>query len=135
MYLCHGREVGGAERYLEGLIRYAAGGDNVQLICRRDPILDQWAQAMATDGVAVHRLDLTRPADYLAMFRLMRAADLVHLVLAYPVGKYQLVAAILARVARRSLIVTHELVVDIGEIAMPPARRALWRIAFHRYGR
>src|SRR5207302_1011055 len=135
LYVCHAREVGGAERYLEGLIRYAAGGAQVQLICRRDPILDQWAQAMATDGVAVHRLDLTRPADYLAMFRLMRAADLVHLVLAYPVGKYQLLAAILARAARRPLIVTHELVVDLDQIAMAPARRAIWRIAFRRYGR
>ena len=69
------------------------------------------------------------------MFRLMRAADLVHLVLAYPVGKYQLVAAILARAARRSLIVTHELVVDLDEIAMPQARRTFWRVAFRRYRR
>ena len=83
----------------------------------------------------MHRLDLTRPADYLAMFRLMRAADLIHLVLAYPVGKYQLLAAILARAARRPLIVTHELVVDLDQIAMAPARRAIWRIAFRRYGR
>src|SRR5438105_9634025 len=69
------------------------------------------------------------------MFRLMRAADLIHLVLAYPVGKYQLVAATLARAARRPLIVTHELVVDLDEIAMPQARRTFWRVAFRRYRR
>jgi glycosyltransferase involved in cell wall biosynthesis len=127
--------VGGAERYLEGLIRYAAANAHVELICRRDPILDQWVRTMASDGIAVHRLDLSRPADYLRMFRLMRGADLVHLVMAYPVGKYQLVAALLARGARRPLVVTHELAIDIDQISMPSVRRAFWRFAFRRYGR
>jgi glycosyltransferase involved in cell wall biosynthesis len=105
----------------------------VELICRRDPVLDQWVQGIIDIGVPVHRLDLTRPSDYLAMLRALRRADLVHLVLAYPTGKYQLTAALLARLGGRPLVATHQLVVDIGEIAMNPLRRAFWRFAFRLY--
>ena len=86
-------------------------------------------------GVPVHRIDLTQPGDYASALRLMRASDAVHLVLAYPTGKYQLTAALLARAARRPLIVTHQLVVDVRDIAMHPVRRAFWRRAFALYAR
>ena len=63
----------------------------------------------------------------------MRASDLVHLILAYPSGKYQLAAAITTRAAGRPLIVTHQLVVDIRDIPMSGVRRAFWRTAFRSY--
>src|SRR5438445_485897 len=142
VYVCHSKEVGGAELYLEGLMRFTAGNASdgqrqwlPELICRRDPVLDQWVQGIAGLGVPVHRLDLTRPGDYLSMLRRMRGADLVHLVLAYPVGKYQLTAALLARLGRRPLVATHQLVIDVREIAMSPLRRAFWRTAFRWYRR
>ena len=69
------------------------------------------------------------------MLRVLRRADLVHLVLAYPTGKYQLTAALLARLGGRPLVATHQLVLEIGEIAMNPLRRAFWRIAFPLYRR
>ena len=129
VYVCHSKEIGGAELYLEGLIRFTAslsgdspspargggqGGGSAELICRRDPVLDQWVQGIIDLGVPVHRLDLKRPADYLAMLRVLRRADLVHLVIAYPTGKYQLSVALLTRLGRRPLVATHQLVVEIG---------------------
>ena len=150
VYVCHSKEIGGAELYLEGLIRFTVslsgdspsparggrhGGGSAELICRRDPVLDQWVQGIIDLGVPVHRLDLKRPADYLAMLRVLRRADLVHLVIAYPTGKYQLSAALLTRLGRRPLVATHQLVVEIGEIAMNPLRRAFWRFAFRLYRR
>jgi glycosyltransferase involved in cell wall biosynthesis len=135
VYVCHSKEIGGAELYLEGLIRFTASAADgrPELICRRDPVLDQWVQGIAELGVPVHRLDLMRPSGYLSMLRVLRRADLVHLVLAYPTGKYQLTAALLTRLGRRPLVATHQLVVEIGEIAMNPLRRAFWRIAFRLY--
>ena len=105
------------------------------MICRKDTILSPWVDGIAELGVRVHRHDLTRPGDYVSVRRLMRASDVVHLVLAYPTGKYQLTAALLASTARRPLIVTHQLVVDVRDIAMSAARRAFWRRAFGLYAR
>ena len=138
VYVCHSKEIGGAELYLEGLIRFTAAGGGgwiPELICRRDRVLDQWVQGIAALGVPVHRIDLKRPSDYLSMLRVLRRADLVHLVLAYPTGKYQLTAALLARLGRRPLVATHQLVIEISEIAMNPLRRAFWGFAFRLYRR
>ena len=107
----------------------------VELICRKDAVLDPWVKGIAEIGVPVHRLDPSRPREFLAALRLMRASNLVHVILAFPTGKYQLVAALLARVAGRPLIVTHQLVIDVGDIAMNPIRRAFWRAALRLYGR
>ena len=104
-------------------------------MCRKDGVLNPWVDAIAQLGVRVHRTDLTRPGDYASVLRLMRATDLIHVVLAYPTGKYQLAAALLARTARRPLIVTHQLIVDVRDIAMPASRRAFWRRAFGLYAR
>ena len=143
VYVCHSKEIGGAELYLEGLIHFttslspSGGGQGgeyaVELICRRDPVLDYWAQGIAGLGVPVHRIDLKGPSDYLSMLRVLRRADLVHLLLAYPTGKYQLTAALLTRLGGRPLVAVHQLVVEIGEIAMNPWRRAFWRFAFRLY--
>jgi glycosyltransferase involved in cell wall biosynthesis len=142
VYVSHSKEVGGAELYLEGLIRFAArealeGRPQWQpeLICRRDAVVDQWAQGIAALGVMVYRIDLKRLADYVSMRRILRRAHLVHLVLAYPTGKYQLSAALLARVAGRPLVATHQLVIEIREMAMSRLRRAFWERAFRQYRR
>src|SRR2546428_2548142 len=134
VYVCHSKEIGGAELYLEGLIRFTVAGEGQpELICRRDPVLDQWVQGIIDLGVPVHRVDLKRPSDYLAMLRVLRRADLVHLVLPYPTGKYQLTSALLTRIGGRPLVATHQLVVEIGEISMNSLRRAFWRFAFPLY--
>ncbi len=98
-------------------------------------MLDQWVQGIADLGVPVHRIDLTQPFAYLSMLRVLRRADLVHLVLAFPTGKYQLTAALLSRLGGRPLVATHQLVIEIGEIAMNRVRRAFWRFAFPLYRR
>src|SRR3989442_4015427 len=134
VYVCHSKEIGGAELYLEGLIRFTVSGEGQpELICRRDPVLDQWVQGIIDLGVPVHRVDLKRPSAYLAMLRVLRRADLVHLVLAYPTRKYQRTAPTLTRLGRRPLVATHQLVVEIGEISMNPLRRAFLRFAIRLY--
>lgn len=102
-------------------------------MCRRDAILDPWVRGLEERGVRIHRIDMNRPIDFAVLHRLMRTSDLVHLVLAYPTGKYQLAAALLAWAARRPLIATHQLVVDVRDIPMSAARRAFWRVAFRCY--
>src|SRR2546428_7528268 len=45
VYVCHSKEIGGAELYLEGLIRFTASGDGQpELIFRRDPVHDHSVQ-------------------------------------------------------------------------------------------
>ena len=107
----------------------------MDLVCRRDAALNPWAGSIEARGAHVHRSDLRGPADIRAMRRVMRRGDLVHVVLAYPSGKYQLVAALLARAAGRPLVVTHQLALDVRDVPMPAARRALWRLGFRAYGR
>src|SRR2546428_13834984 len=115
VYVCHSKEIGGAELYLEGLIRFTVSGEGQpELICRRDPALDQWVQGIIDLGVPVHRVDLKRPSDYLAMLRVLRRVDLVHLVLDYHTGKYHLTAALLTPLGGRPLVATYKLVVAVG---------------------
>jgi glycosyltransferase involved in cell wall biosynthesis len=137
LYVSHSKEVGGAELYLAGLIGSvaAAGPAAPALVCRRDAVLDEWAARVASGGVSVHRLDLTAPGEYLALVRLARGADLVHLNLAFPVGRYQLVAAALARLAGRRLVVTHHLGVDVAGLPLGARARRFWTAAFPLYDR
>jgi glycosyltransferase involved in cell wall biosynthesis len=141
LYICHSKEVGGAELYLEGLIGYATrpGTDGqpirqVEVICRRDEQLDDWVGRLAAIGATVHRLDLKSPADYIGMFQAIRRADVVHLLVAYPAGKYQLAALLLAAAARRPLIATHQIAVDLRETELKMPRRTFWGAAFRLYG-
>jgi glycosyltransferase involved in cell wall biosynthesis len=135
LFVSHSKEIGGAELYLEGLLRSAMHDFQAELVCRHDAALDAWAQRIAAAGAVVHRLDLKGPADYLALRGLIRRAGVVHLVLAYPVGKYQLAAALLTAGSRTPLVITHQLVIDIPSIKMRAPRRLFWRLAFARYGR
>jgi len=133
LFISHSKEIGGAELYLEGLLAYAIRDVQAELVCRKDPALDAWAERIAGAGAAVHRLDLRAPTDYLELARLTRRADLVHLMLAYPVGKFQLAAAWLAFGLRRPLVITHHLVIDLRSISMRPLLRAFWARAFRSY--
>jgi glycosyltransferase involved in cell wall biosynthesis len=83
----------------------------------------------------VHRLDLRSPAEWSGLRDQLRAADLVHLMLAYPVGKYQLVAAQTSRLLGRPTVATHHLALDIDEIGLPGWKRRLWSTLFRRYRR
>ncbi|MDQ6884418.1 MAG: glycosyltransferase family 4 protein [Candidatus Dormibacteraeota bacterium] len=136
MYVCHSKEIGGAELYLAGLARRAlADGWPVTLVCRRDPVLDVWAGRLLAGGIAVRRNNLAAPADYLEVVPLLRRAGLVHVVLAYPVGKYQLVAAVLARLLCGRLVITHQLALDISTVRLGRWRQAFWTVLFRGYGR
>jgi glycosyltransferase involved in cell wall biosynthesis len=81
---------------------------------------------MAAAGVVVHRLGLKGPRDLWRMTRILGGARLVHLHLAHPVGKYQWVAALTARVTGRRLIATHHLAPDIRGLTLGERRRELW---------
>jgi glycosyltransferase involved in cell wall biosynthesis len=136
LFISHSKEIGGAELYLEGLLRYTMGANfRAELVCRKDSVLDPWAARIAAAGAQVHRLDLKAPGEYLALQRRIRRATIVHLVLAYPVGKYQLAAALLTAGAGTPLVITHQLVIDLPAIKMSGLRRRFWAIAFRQYGR
>jgi glycosyltransferase involved in cell wall biosynthesis len=111
--ISHSREVGGAEVYLGNLLQHLAGEARdrwqPQLVCRRDHAMDVWAAEIEGWGCPVFRLDVTSPRDALRMAGLIREADLVHLNLAHPAGKYQFAAAFLTRSLGRPLVVTHQL--------------------------
>jgi glycosyltransferase involved in cell wall biosynthesis len=81
---------------------------------------------MAAAGVVVHRLGLSGPRDLWRMVRLLGGARLVHLHLAHPVGKYQWVAALAARMTGRRIIATHHLAPDIRRLALGERSRQLW---------
>jgi len=134
LFVSHSKEIGGAESYLASLMERAlTEAKSVTLVCRRDPALDDWVRGLSETGVTVERLDLRRPAEYRKFMRLARASTLVHLVLAYPVGKYQLAAAGMAWLARRPLIITHQLSLDLNLIPMSSLRRSAWSNAFRSY--
>jgi glycosyltransferase involved in cell wall biosynthesis len=126
----HSREVGGAELHVERLAGYLVGelepAYRLELVCRPDPVLDAWAERMAAAGVVVHRLGLRAPRDLWRMGRILGGARLVHIHLAHPVGKYQWVAALAARITGRRIIATHHLAPDIRGLALGERSRELW---------
>src|ERR1700730_4595569 len=126
----HSREVGGAELHVERLARYLVGklepACRLEIICRPDPVLDAWAARMAAAGVVVHRLGLAGPGDLWRMVRILGGARLVHIHLAHPVGKYQWVAALAARITGQRIIATHHLAPDIRGLALGERSRELW---------
>lgn len=126
----HSREVGGAELHVERLAGYLVGqlepSYRLELICRPDPVLDAWVARMAEAGVVVHRLGLSSPRDLWRMVRLLAGARLVHVHLAHPVGKYQWVAAVAARMTGRRIIATHHLAPDIRGLSLGERQRELW---------
>ena len=107
----------------------------MELACRTDAVLDSWTGRIAGVGVKVHRVDLRQPGEYRDMWRLIRGSDVVHLLIAFPAGRYQLAVALLAAAAHRPLVATHQLAVDIRDMALPGWRRALWQACFRLYSR
>jgi len=109
--------VGGAEVYLENLVRFLSEPSRsswqVQLVCRRDSDLDAWA-AEISKFCAIARLDVTRPRDVQRLTKLVLNSDLVHLNLSFPSGKYQFAAAGVVRLLRRPLVVTHHLALSVS---------------------
>jgi len=129
----HSREVGGAELHLERLVGFLVGplgsGEpsyRLELICRPDPVLDAWAGRIAAAGVTVHRLSLNGPTGVIRLTRIIRGARLVHLHIAHAVGKYQLIAALTARLAGRRSLATHHLALDVRDVPIGRRRRAIW---------
>lgn len=136
VFVSHSKEVGGAERHLEGLMAHLdSSGRHAVLVCRTDRALDDWVARIEALGITVRRLDLRSLPDWLRLSGLLRAGDLVHLMLAYPVGKYQFLAALTSRLLRRPTIITHHLALDIDEIDLPGWKRPVWTALFRRYGR
>jgi glycosyltransferase involved in cell wall biosynthesis len=130
MLISHSREVGGAEVYLEKLVRYLAEADGDRrwrstLVCRRDKVLDSWA-AEISKSCEVARLDVLNPRDVRELAKLVRQSDLVHLNLSFPSGKYQFAAALITQLLRRPLVVTHHLALKVS---------ARWRVAMRWLGR
>ncbi len=121
--------MGGAEVYLENLVRFLAepgrSSWEVHLVCRRDVELDAWA-AEISKYCTVARLDVTRPDDVGRLVGLVRRSDLVHLNLSFPSGKYQFAAAGVARLLRRPLVVTHHLALGVSRP---------WRVLMRWLGR
>jgi glycosyltransferase involved in cell wall biosynthesis len=129
LFICHSQEIGGAELYLERLIRHMASEGEERVVCRPDPALDHWAERVGSSA-KVTRLRLSRADHVIRLWREIRWASVVHFTLAFPVGKYQLVAALVCRLARRPVVCTHQLVRGIRELPIPWAARVFWTWAF-----
>ena len=97
----------------------------LRLVCRTDAAVDRLATEAAQLADVV-RLDAIKVADVLRLRRLVKEADAVHLNLAFPSGKYQLVAAVVTELATRPLIVTHHLALDVS---------GQWKVFMRRLGR
>lgn len=125
LFICHSQEIGGAEFYLERLIGHIATESSARVVCRPCAALDKWVQDVASIA-KVTRLRLSRPGDLIQLWRQIRWASMVHLNLAFPVGKYQLLAAVACRLARRPMVCTHHLVCDVSELPLSLLARAIW---------
>jgi glycosyltransferase involved in cell wall biosynthesis len=134
--ISHSREVGGAEVHLERLIRDLVPKlGQIELVCRPDPVLDEWCRRIEQAGARVHRLALTNPSGFLRLRRILGRSRLVHLHLAHPVGKYQLVAALAAGVMRRPAIITHHLALQPAELGVRGWQRWAWSRGLRMYRR
>jgi glycosyltransferase involved in cell wall biosynthesis len=109
LFICHSRAVGGSELYLEQIATRAGREADVRVVCRPDPVLDEWAGRLAAAGVEVVRLDLRGPGSALRLRRAVRWASVVHLTLANRAGAYQVLSVLACRLERRPLVCTHQL--------------------------
>ncbi len=145
VFLSHSKETGGAELYLESLISHVAhyveekatkSGQlySLELVCRPDPALDAWCERLAASGIHLHRLSLSQPGDYVRLWRVLKGA-VVHLNLAFPFGKYQLVGAVLARLRSRRVVAVHHLVISPAQSNYSPIARRIWGKLFPLYVR
>jgi glycosyltransferase involved in cell wall biosynthesis len=132
--VCHSREVGGAERWIDQIVRTGAGwlarehGARFELVCRTDRTLDAWCRALEASGTRVHRVDVGA-AGVPRLARLLGRAGLAHLNLGHPAGKYQVASAVLARLAGRRLVVSHHMQIE------PALLRPYWVATTRLLGR
>lgn len=115
--VCHSRQVGGAERWIDQIVLGGAGwlarehGARFEVVCRPDRSLDAWCGTLEASGIRVHRAG-AGPAGVPRLARLLGRSGLVHLNLGHPAGKYQVTSAVLARLAGRRLVVTHHMQIE-----------------------
>lgn len=108
-------------------------GWRCHLVCRPARGIDRWCGGLAEAGIRVTRLGMSARGAA-RLFGILRRAEAVHLTLAFPVGKWQLLATLLARAAGRPPVITHQLAVDVRMLPLPAWRRALWRRLHRAYG-
>ena len=94
----------------------------VRVVCRPDPVLDEWAERIETAGIEVVRLSPTTPRGFVRLVQLVRQADVVHLTLASREGAYQVMAALACRAGRRALVCVHQLAREADDLG-PMGRR------------
>src|SRR5262249_33693876 len=109
LFICHSRVLGGSELYLEQMARRMAAEARVRVICRPDPVLDEWADRLAAAGAEIVRVPLPDRAGFARLRREVRWASVVHLTLANRVGTYQVLVTLACRLERRPLVCTHQL--------------------------
>src|SRR5690349_14409514 len=84
LFICHSRALGGSELYLEQMARRMAAQahTSVRIICRPDPVLDEWADRLRAAGAEIVRVPLPDRAGFARLRREVRWASVVHLTLA-----------------------------------------------------
>jgi glycosyltransferase involved in cell wall biosynthesis len=109
LFVCHSAEIGGSELYAEQMAGRMAREAAVRVVCRPDPVMDDWAERLAEAGATVIRLDPRGPAALRRLREEIRWASVVHLTLANRVGAYQVIVVLACRLGRTPLVCTHQL--------------------------
>ena len=118
LFICHSRAFGGSELYVEQMATRMAREASVRVVCRPDPVLDQWAARLAGAGAEVVRVALPGRAGLARLRREVRRASVVHLTLASRVGAYQVLSALACRLERRPLVCTHQLAREAEDLPL-----------------
>lgn len=129
LFVCHSREIGGSELYLEQIARRMVRTADVGVVCRPDPVMDGWAERLAGQGAEVARLALPSAAGLARLRREVARASVVHLSLASRVGAYQVLVALTCRACRRPLVCTHHLAREAEDLPLGALGRAFRRLA------
>ncbi|HXM53951.1 MAG TPA: glycosyltransferase family 4 protein [Candidatus Dormibacteraeota bacterium] len=109
LFICHSRALGGSELYLEQMAKRMAREATVRVVCRPDPVLDEWAARLEAAGAEIVRIALPDRAGFARLRREVRWASVVHLTLANRAGAYQVLVTLACRLERRPLVCTHQL--------------------------
>jgi glycosyltransferase involved in cell wall biosynthesis len=129
LFVCHSREIGGSELYLEQMARRMAGIADVRVVCRPDPVMDEWADRVAGHGAGVVRVALPGRSGLARLRREIRWASVTHLVLASRVGAYQALVTLACRLERRPLVCTHQLARETEDLPLGALGRHLRALA------
>lgn len=143
VFITHATSVGGAEIYLARVIRSLLErvrkvGEkrySIDVVCRRDLALDAWCAALPGPEIRVHRLNFARPRDCWQLWWTLWGAQVAHLNLSFPFGKYQTFAALIARCVCQHVVITHHMPLDGNELGFGSLTCAIWRRVFTFYAR